>query len=72
MGKKKLRIEFIVMMTQEGSTRIVNFIESVAGVLMVGCGSHYDEYGLSSSLSIYSTLVAFVLGENNVAFQCHC
>ena len=45
------------MMIKEGSIKIVDFMESVAGVFMVGCGhiSHYNnDYGLSSTLSIYS------------------
>ena len=54
---------FIAMMTKEGSTQIVNFMTPGAWVLMLGCGhiSHYSEYVLSSTLSIYSTLIAIVL-----------
>ena len=50
-------------MTKEGSTKILNFITPRAGVLMLGFGhiSHYSEYVLSSTLSIYSTLIAIVL-----------
>ena len=56
------------MMTKGGSTKIVNFMQSLAGVLMVGCGhiSHYNDYGLSSILSIYSTLVAIILREYSI------
>ena len=48
------------MMTKEGSTKIVNFMTPGAGVLVLGCGhiSHYSEYVVSSTLSIYSTLIA--------------
>ena len=64
----------MIMMTKEGFTEIVNFMASVAGVHMVGRGhiSHYNDYGLSSTLSIYSTLVAIVLRDYTVAFLCHC
>ena len=59
-----------VMMTKEGCTKIVNFMESVAGFFMVRCGhlSHCNDYGLSSTLLIYSTLIAIILREYNVAF----
>ena len=61
------------MMTKEGSTKLVNFITSGAGVLMLGCGhiSHYSEYVLSSTLSIYSTLIAIVLRDYDAAFLYH-
>ena len=61
------------MMTKEGSTKIVNFMTPRAGVLMLGRGhiSHYNEYVLSSTLSIYSTLIAFVLKDYNAAFLYH-
>ena len=56
---------YIVLITMEGSTKIVNFMTPRAGVLMLGCGhiSHYSEYGVhvSSILSIQSTLVAIVM-----------
>ena len=29
---------FIVMMTKEGSTKIVNFMTSGAGIFVLGCG----------------------------------
>ena len=50
-------------MTKLGSTKIVNFITLGAGDLMLGRGhiSYYSEYVVSSTLSIYSTLVAIVL-----------
>ena len=66
--------KYIVMMTKERSTQIVNFITHGAGVLMLGRGliSHYCEYVSSSTLSIYITLIAIVLREYNVAFLCHC
>ena len=47
-----------------------------AGVLMLGHGHirQYSEYALngSSALSIYSTLIAVVLWDDNAAFLCHC
>ena len=48
------------MMTKEGSTKIVNFMTPGAGALVLGCGhiSHYSEYVLSSTLSIYFPLIA--------------
>ena len=56
-------------MANEGSTEIVNFMTSRAGVLMLGRGhiSHYSEYVLSSTLSIYGTLIAI----DDAAFRYH-
>ena len=53
----------IVMMTKEGSTKIVNFMNPGAGVLMLGRGhiSYYNEYVVSSTLSIYSTSIAIMM-----------
>ena len=61
-------------MTKEGSSKIVNLITIEAGGLMLGRAflSHHSEYALFSSLSIYITLIAIVLRENNAAFLCHC
>ena len=58
------------MMTKEGSTKIVNFNTPMAEVLMLGRvhTSHFSEYVLSSTLSIYSTLIAIVLREYDAAF----
>ena len=55
-GAKVKQTKYILMMTKEGSTKIVNFTTPGAGVLMLGRGhiSHYSEYVLSSILSIYS------------------
>ena len=49
-------------MTKEGSTKMVNFITIGAGGLVLGRGyiSHYSKYALSSTLSIYITLIAIV------------
>ena len=60
-------------MTKEGSSKIVNFITISAGDLMLGRGylSHYSEYALSTTLSIYITLIAIVTREYNAAFLCH-
>ena len=62
-------------MSKEGSTNIVNFITPGAGVLMLGRGhirvNHYGEYVLSSTLSIYSTLIAIVLSDYDAAFLYH-
>ena len=63
------------MMTKEGSTKIVNFNTPIAEVLMLGRGhilSHFSEYVLSSTLSIYSILIAFVLRDYEAAFLYHC
>ena len=61
------------MMTKEGSTKILTFMTPRAGVLMFGCDhiSHYSEYVLSSTLSIYITLIAIVLRDYNAAFLYH-
>ena len=61
------------MMTKEGSTKIVNFMTPGAGVLVLGRGhiSHFSEYVVSSTLSIYSTLIAIVLRDNDAAFRYH-
>ena len=61
-------------MTKEGSTKIVNFMTPGAGVLMLGCGniSHYSKYVVSSTLSIYSSLVVIVLRDYDAAFLYHC
>ena len=60
-------------MTKEGSTKILNFITLGAGDLMLGRGhiSNYGEYVVSSTLSIYSTLVAIVLRNYDAAFLYH-
>ena len=62
------------MMTKEGSTEIVNYMALGAGVLMLGSGhiSHYIEYVLSSTISIYNTLIAIVLRDYNVDFVKNC
>ena len=63
-------------MTKEGSTKIVNFMTPRAGVLMLGLAiyniSHYSEYVLSSTLSIYSALIALVLRDYDAAYLFHC
>ena len=61
------------MMTKEGSTKIVNFNTPMAEVLRLGFGhiSHFSEYVLSSTLSIYSTLIAIVLRDYDAALRYH-
>ena len=61
------------MMTKEGSTKIVNFNTPMAEVLMLVRGhiSHFSEYVLSSTLSIYSTLITIVLRDYDAAFRYH-
>ena len=61
-------------MTKKGSTKIVNFMTPGAGVLVLGHDhiSYYSEYALSSTLSIYSTLIAIDGGFYDAAFRCHC
>ena len=48
--------KYIVLMTKEGSTKYKS----------------YSEYALSSTISIYSTLIAIVLQGYNAAFLCYC
>ena len=42
-----------------------------SGVRMLGCGQilHNSEYTISVTLSMYITLIAIVLNDNNAAFQ---
>ena len=35
--------KYIVMMTKEGSTKIVNFMTPEAGVFVLGCGHIYSQ-----------------------------
>ena len=65
-------MKYKAIMTKEGSSKIINFITIGAGDLMLGSGNmmDYSEYALSSSLSIYITLI--VLMEYNVPFLCYC
>ena len=60
-------------MTKEMYAKIVNFITIWAGGHMLWRGyiGYYSEYALSSTLSIYITLIAFVLTEYNATFLCH-
>ena len=55
--------KYIVMMTKEGSTKIVTIMTPRAGFLMLGLGhiSHYSDNVVSSTLLIYSTLVAIMM-----------
>ena len=57
-------------MTKEGFTKIVNFMTPGVGVLVLGRGhiSHYSEFVLSSTLSIYSTFIAIVLRDYDAAY----
>ena len=61
-------------MTKEGSKKIVSFMTPGAGVLILGhCHiSHYSEYTLTSTFSIYNTLIAFVLKDFDAPLLCHC
>ena len=61
------------MMTKEGSTKIINFINHGAGVLMLlhDYISHYSEYAFSSTILKYRALFALfsiVLRDNNADF----
>ena len=62
------------MMTTEGSTKIVNFMTPGAGVMMLGRGhiSHYCQYVVFSTLSIYSTLITILLMDYDAVFLYHC
>ena len=54
------------------STKIVNFMTPAPGVLVLGRGhTSHSEYALSSSLSIYNTLIAIVLMDYNTDFLYH-
>ena len=70
------KIKYKAIVTKESSAKIVNFITIEDGGLMLGLGymNHYSKYALSSTLSIYTTLIArvHVLREYNAAFLCHC
>ena len=54
-------------------TKTVNFMTPGAGVPVLGRDhiSHYSEYVLSCTLSIYSTLIAIVLRDYDAAFRYH-
>ena len=59
------------MKTKEGSTKIVTFMTSGAGVLVLGCGhisNYYSEYFLLLYQNIYSTLIAIVLRDCDSGF----
>ena len=60
-------------MSKEGSTHIVNYMTPGTGVLMLGLGhiSHYSEYVLSSTLSIYNLLIAIVFMDYDADFLYH-
>ena len=68
------QIKYIVMMTKEGCTKIVNYMALGAGVLILGSVhiSQYIEYASSSTISIYNTLIAIVLRDYNVDFVRIC
>ena len=57
-------------MTKEGSTKICKFNDPQGWGSDVRLGhiSHCSEYVLSSTLSIYSTLFAIVLGDCDAAY----
>ena len=62
--------KYVVRMTKEGSTKIVTFMTSRAGFLMLDVAIlvFYSEYVLSSTLSIYSTLIAIVWRDYDAAY----
>ena len=70
--------KYIIMMTKERFTEIVNFMTPGVGIFVLGHGHIYrdirciSEYALASTLSIKSTLIAIVLKDYNAAFLCHC
>ena len=65
------QLSIIIIMTKGRSTKIVNFMSrrGRVGLLILRCGhtSHCSEYALCSTLSIYSTLIAY--GD---VFLCSC
>ena len=56
------------MMTKEGSTKIVSFMTPLGFNVRRGHISHYNEYVLSSTLSLYNTLIAIVLSDYDAAY----
>ena len=62
--------KYKVIMTKEEYIQIVNLVTPRTGVLMLGRDHiiHYNEYVISSTLSIYSTLIASVLRDCVAAF----
>ena len=67
-------MKYKAIMTKEGFSKIVNFITIWAGGLMLGRGyiNHYSENALSSTLSIYITLIAIVLRDYDAAYLFDC
>ena len=63
---------YIVLMTRKGLPNF-NFHDPRGWGLMLGRGhiSHYSEYVVSSTLSIYCTLVAIVLWDYDAAIVYH-
>ena len=66
--------KYLEMIIKEESSKILNFMTPWVEVLMVGRGhiTRYSEYVLSSTLSIYFTLIAIVLKDYDAAFLQHC
>ena len=70
--------KYIIMMTKERFTEIVNFMTPWVRIFVLGHGHIYrvirciSEYALASTLSNKSTLIAIVLKDYNAAFLCHC
>ena len=62
--------KYIAVITKEGPNKIVNFITLGAGILMLGRGhiSHYSEYVLYSTISIYGISIVIVLKDYDAAF----
>ena len=58
------------MMTKEGSTKIVNFMTPLGLNVRRGHISHYynNDYVLSSTPSMYNTLIAIVLSDYDAAY----
>ena len=54
-------IKFIVIMIKEGSTKIVDFMESVAGDLMVGCGHMSHKITVMDYLLLYQYTAHWLL-----------
>ena len=62
------------MMTKEGSTKICKFHDHLGWGFDARTRPYklYSEYVLSSTLSIYSTLIAIMLRNYNAVFLNHC
>ena len=64
----------VVMITKEESSKIVNSMSFETWTRVQECGIYksYREHALYFTLSIFSTLIATLSRDYNVAFLCYC